>query len=566
MVDDSYYITPHEAALAVVATSMKKSRLKIDTLVVNSILGGILFSSGSLLYLAIHAENPQMAMNNPGILNFTGAWTFVIGLFYVIIMGCDLFNSNILYFSVGLLRNAVTIYDLLISWFFSWIGNIAGTLFVSYLFMHVSGISSSSDWINGSINIVNDKQSYTFMETFLKAIAGNFFVCLAVYLQLLSKPIHVKLIVMSLPIFTFVCCGFTHVVADMPMMFIGMLNGADLSVGKYIWKLLIPASIGNIIGGFAFSVILPYYLHLIVVERDRQRLSLPEYEARDEQPELNMDSRVVRVTTTNLDKNTTDLQDENNTSYDNKENFISDDEDSLTSIDSEENTGTNSSLNRFNRNEQPIPYRPTRTRTNDLELSKTHRNKSYHSIRSPPGVFPVIGMGEPLTKERTIENSTTMISNDHGLKKLFTTSNSNSIKNMELKEEVNYFNDGHYNVLNNKPGTRLEKAITKMLSHSTDKATLPITTQDTFPFNSPQNARTYSDINGDYGLDKMSYKVNFENALSKAGVPLNFAAMSDNIAGIDNLNAMDLSRKPTTPTQHQAYDSSNESDNDIKSQ
>ncbi|KAG0656600.1 hypothetical protein C6P45_002639 [Maudiozyma exigua] len=130
MVDDSNYLTPHEAALAVVATCMKKARLQLDTLIINSILGGVLFSSGSVLYVAIHSENLDLLSNNPGILNLIGGLTYSVGLFYVVILGAELFNSNILFFSVGLLRNAATIYDLLISWFFSWLGNIAGSLFV----------------------------------------------------------------------------------------------------------------------------------------------------------------------------------------------------------------------------------------------------------------------------------------------------------------------------------------------------------------------------------------------------------------------------------------------------
>lgn len=102
-------------ALAVVATAMKKARLQLDTLLINSVLGGILFSSGSFLLVAVHSDDPDMVARNPGIVNLITGVTFAMGLFYVVIMGADLFNSNILFFSVGVMRRAVTIYDLIVS-------------------------------------------------------------------------------------------------------------------------------------------------------------------------------------------------------------------------------------------------------------------------------------------------------------------------------------------------------------------------------------------------------------------------------------------------------------------
>lgn len=111
----------------------------------------------------------------------------------------------------------------------------------------------------------------------------------------MSKPIHVKLISIVLPVFTFVAAGFTHVVAEMFLIPTGMLNGAKISVGLFIWKDLIPASLGNIVGGVLFSLIIPFYLHLYAVEKDRKLLNLPEYNAFDEQPEINTDSRVVKA-------------------------------------------------------------------------------------------------------------------------------------------------------------------------------------------------------------------------------------------------------------------------------
>ncbi|KAJ1533442.1 uncharacterized protein FZC26_26275g5120, partial [Saccharomyces cerevisiae] len=512
MVDDSNYLTPHETALAVVATAMKKARLQLDTLLINSILGGVLFSSGSFLLVAVYSEDPDIVARNPGIVNLITGVNFAMGLFYVVMMGADLFNSNILFFSVGVLRKAVTIYDLMISWVVSWLGNIAGSLFVSYLFGHLSGISSQKLWIIGSRQIIEQKVSYSFVQTFLKGIACNFFVCLAIYLQLMAKPIHVKFILMSFPIIDFIGIGFTHVVGDMSASFIAMLNGANVSVGKYIWKLLIPASLGNIVGGLFFSAVVPFYLHLVVVERDRKRLSLPEYEARDEQPELNMDSRVVRIQKNECDDDATETGEdlENltekgfasiyNTNHDNSSYFTGRSLNSLRSIPSSVITSDNVTMESdLGEPVQFIPKSNSTTRSPHLGLPHNlphnhsiksinrHRINKRHSLRSPPGVFPVRGMGEPLEREKTIEDATYDPKENELFLRRAETHNSTFVrdkkkendkllrlvKTEEDREQEEYEKNGGYNILENKPGTKLEKIITHLAENVSSREVTP---------------------------------------------------------------------------------------------
>lgn len=357
---DPLYITPHETALAVIATSMKKSRLTLQTLTINSVMGGVLFSSGAMLYSVAVGNNPELYESNPGVLSIMGGMFFGIGLFYVVINGCDLFNSNILFFTVGLLRNAVNVYDLIISWMVSWLGNLAGSLFMSYVICHLSGAMKAGHLKQGTIDISELKLSFSFIEVFIKGIAGNFFVCLAVYFQLMSKPIHVKFLLIVLPIFTFVASGFTHVVAEMFLIPTGMLNDANISVGLFIWKNLIPATVGNVVGGMLFSLTIPYYLHLYVVEQDRKLLQLPEYDAFDEQPEINVDSRVVRMYPRRVLHKIRKINNRCNRKYRDRES---------TSSSSSGNSKTVSNIN-------------------------------------PPGVFPIEGL-VPLTKEKTIMNGET---------------------------------------------------------------------------------------------------------------------------------------------------------------
>lgn len=611
--DDSYYITPHEAALAVVATAMKKARLQLDTLIVNSILGGMLFSSGGILCVAVHAENPVMWENNPGIPNFFSGIVFGIGLFYVVIMGADLYNSNILFFSVGVMRRAVSVYDLLVSWSISLIGNIAGSLFVSYVFCHLSGVSTSELWKVGSRQLVEDKASFTFVQTLLKGMAGNFFVCLAIYLQLMAKPLHVKLIVLVLPIFTFVSCGFTHTVADMALSYIGMLNGADVSVGKYIWKLLIPAAVGNAIGGLFFCLVVPFYLHLVVVERDRKRLSLPEYDARDEQPELNVDSRVVRIPPVEEEEeedgdfsekrdmeDVNSLQSNSNDAHEISPHYTPSLRSSAspplspTASISSDGTGSTSS----GRSPHPYTVSTNVSENGHIPISRTNtmrsnfstystRSRKHHFTRSPPGVFPVRGMGEPLLKEKSIENpnyasedrpfegmderpqnSDILHTLTHSLTRTKSKDSNRSagrLSNLEQQNSTNLEENDIYNVLEDKPGAKLEKAITRLVDYKTPSkkySELPRTTQDTFPYHRPSLIPTYSEsglrpnksrdsrmgdlfrtISKQLEPTKPAADVDEINRrLSNVGITPRAVMASNDIAGTANYDTVDLKR------------------------
>lgn len=356
MAEDSLYLTTHEAALAVVATAMKKARLLLDTLIVNSLIGGVLFTSGGMLHVMIQSDAPLLFEQNPGLVQLMQGLLYPIGLFYVIVMGVDLFNSNILFFTVGVARGAVTILDMLISWIVSWWMNLVGNIFVCYIVCHYSSMSSLQLWVAGSVHILETKLEPNFAQTLLKAIAGNFFVCLAIYLQLMAKPLHVKFFMMMLPIFTFVSLGFTHSVADMFMVIIGLINSGKISVGLVAWKILLPGAVGNIIGGGFFALVIPYYLHLIVVERDQKKLNLPRFEMRDDQPELIQDSRVIRVP------------------MDEPETMVGK-EDGECAVDNV----------------------PSRTST-----IPPHRRMASTYRKSPANVFPVYGMGQPRERENSI--------------------------------------------------------------------------------------------------------------------------------------------------------------------
>lgn len=383
MVDDTYYITPHEAALAVVATAMKKSRLPFYILFINSIMGAFLFSAGSMLYVMCEAGSADLIPGANIFVYLAQGAVYAIGLFYVIVCGMELFNSNILFFSVGVMRGAVTLMDLVISWMVSFWVNLAGTVFVVYVICYCSGVFRQDVYVVGSISIAHSRNSFSFAENLLKGVAGNFFVCLAVYLQIMVKPLHVKFLMIFLPIFTFVAMGFTHVVADMFLVPAGIFNDCGYGFGHYFWKIMLPGAIGNIIGGSFFGIVIPWFLHLYVIEHDMKKLKLPSYEERDEQPMLNMESRVVRVPT---------HVSETSAESPSPEEFKPD-------VDGDNNLSRVATM----RSTSSTAYNPALSRV--MSCGSIRSRSSSKKVRSPRGVFPVVDMGEPLQREKTIASA-----------------------------------------------------------------------------------------------------------------------------------------------------------------
>jgi formate transporter len=59
------------------------------------------------------------------------------------------------------------------------------------------------------------------------------------------------------PIMAFTAMGFDHSVANMFLLPLGILRGAEITVAQMFTKNLIPVTLGNIVGG-ALCVMMPY--------------------------------------------------------------------------------------------------------------------------------------------------------------------------------------------------------------------------------------------------------------------------------------------------------------------
>lgn len=199
-----------------------------------------------------------------------GAVVFPAGMAMCLISGGELFTGNSLII-ISVLERRVPLPKMLKNWFFSYIGNFLGASFVAVLVVygHTPSLFGGA-LAQGIVNAGMARTDLSFQESLIRGILCNILVCIAVWMAFASKNVSGKLLTSFWPIFLFVLCGFEHCVADMYFGAAALLTAAEYGITaasltpvNFLFKSLLPVTLGNIIGG-TFIVGLGYwaiYLH-----------------------------------------------------------------------------------------------------------------------------------------------------------------------------------------------------------------------------------------------------------------------------------------------------------------
>lgn len=266
-VDNKVFITPKEPSHAVetlgfnspketVEVVNHSAEAKRDTaskkVFVLAILAGGYIAMGSLLALVIGGAMPGLAQSNPGLQKFFFGAVFPLGLILCAVAGAELFTGNTAYFIPSVLSKRMSYKVPLKNWTIVYIGNFIGSLIVAYFLVYLTEVLMHSPSIDSAIDIAIAKTSNPFYKTFLKGIACNWMVALAMWLAYAAKDITGKILGIWFPVMAFVAMGFEHCVANMFFIPVAIFHGADITWMDFIVKNLIPATLGNIVGGALF--------------------------------------------------------------------------------------------------------------------------------------------------------------------------------------------------------------------------------------------------------------------------------------------------------------------------
>lgn len=151
---------------------------------------------------------------------------------------------------------------MLMHWTITFLGNLAGSLFIMGIIVGFGGVFNTAAFKKEVITFATSKAvTPEWHMIFLRGIGANWLVCLACFLAFQAREFFSRVIAIWWPTFAFVVLGFDHVVANMFFVPIGIwYDTPGLNVGYYIWKSMIPALIGNIIGGGLFVGVMYWYL------------------------------------------------------------------------------------------------------------------------------------------------------------------------------------------------------------------------------------------------------------------------------------------------------------------
>lgn len=240
-------MTPLEKLNIAMSTKVQDSVFKTFRL---AILAGIYVGTGALLYAIMTSIS-----GDSDLIRLAGALLFTIGLNLVVFLKAQLFTGNNLMIA-SLMSKKISLKSLLRNWFIVYVGNFVGAICIGLLIYYI--FKDNATFSKRFVDIAILKTNYEYITTFYKAILCNFLVCSAIFFAIVLNSIPKKVIGIVVPISMFVFLGFEHSIANMFFIPLGFANLAlDFSTAITIFMgYILPVTIGNILGGYIFSIIL----------------------------------------------------------------------------------------------------------------------------------------------------------------------------------------------------------------------------------------------------------------------------------------------------------------------
>jgi nitrite transporter NirC len=238
------------AAQAVDKLEMQKRSLVGH--IVRSIMAGMYVGAAIVLIFTIGG---LLSTSSPGVVRLVMGICFGGALTIVIFAGSELFTGSNLVLTLGVLSRKASVRDLLANWFWTWVGNLIGSVLVAFMVVR-AGLLDETNFpsINAFVQkLVATKMNLPWEQLLWRSILANWFVCLGVWMSARIKSETARVLMIWWCMFTFITSGYEHSIANMCGLMLGLLipHGEQITWTGYAYNLGL-ATLGNIIGGAVF--------------------------------------------------------------------------------------------------------------------------------------------------------------------------------------------------------------------------------------------------------------------------------------------------------------------------
>lgn len=264
-------LLPSDMAAKVEQVGVRKANLDPVSTFVLAVLAGTFISLGAVFSTTVAAGIGEALPY--GVARLLAGLVFSLGLILVLVGGAELFTGNNL-IVMAWASGKVSTRRLLRNWAFVYVGNFVGAVSTALL-VYASGQFAFSKGVVGATALAtaNSKTGLEFVPALALGVLCNALVCLAVWLTFSARTTTDRILAIIPPVTAFVAAGFEHSIANMYFIPVGLFikmgapdsfwasigktaaDYANLTWGNFIFKNLLPVTIGNIIGGALVGVV-----------------------------------------------------------------------------------------------------------------------------------------------------------------------------------------------------------------------------------------------------------------------------------------------------------------------
>lgn len=145
----------------------------------------------------------------------------------------------------------------------SWTGNLAGALVFAAIFTRLTEVLGQEPFKSGTVDLVAESiVEQKWHVIFLRAVLCGWLVTFSMLLGSQNQDGVSKALALHLPFFIATAAKCPHTVEYMYLGSTAMFLGSPMSVGMFVWKCLVPVTLGNTVGGAVFTGAYSWWVHL----------------------------------------------------------------------------------------------------------------------------------------------------------------------------------------------------------------------------------------------------------------------------------------------------------------